>query len=88
MIGKLAKSKAGHDKDQIYLIIQEDKDFVYLVDGKIKKIENPKKKKKKHIQIINCYENVELTNRLLSSETITNEEVKYTIKISQNKNQI
>ena len=88
MIGKLAKSKAGHDKDQFYFIIQEDKEFVYLVDGKIKKVENPKKKKKKHIQIIHCYENVELTNRLLSSETITNEEVKYAIKISQNNNQI
>ena len=51
-IGMLAKSKAGHDKGQVYVIYNVDETYVYLVDGKNKTIENPKKKKKKHIQII------------------------------------
>ena len=45
MVGKFAKSKAGHDKDQIYVILKEDAEYVYLVDGKLKTIEKPKKKK-------------------------------------------
>ena len=50
--GMLAKSKAGHDKGKIYIIYELDETYVYLVDGIIRKIENPKRKKRKHVQII------------------------------------
>ena len=33
MIGKFATSKAGHDKTKLYIIIKEDAEYVYLVDG-------------------------------------------------------
>lgn len=52
MTGKLAISKAGHDKDHLYVIVKEDADFVYLADGELKKTDSPKKKNKKHVQII------------------------------------
>lgn len=52
MIGELATSKAGHDKDRLYLIIGEEGECVYLCDGRLRGVEHPKKKKKKHIQII------------------------------------
>lgn len=52
MVGMLAKSKAGHDKENIYVIFQEDDAYVYLVDGRIRTMDKPKKKRKKHIQII------------------------------------
>ena len=51
-IGMLAKSKAGHDLGKIYVIVNEDEEYVYLCDGKIRTLEKLKKKKKKHIQII------------------------------------
>ena len=56
--GMLARSKAGHDKAQMYIIKEVDDTYVYLVDGRIRtlgqqrKIDNPKKKKKKHVQIV------------------------------------
>ena len=50
--GMLAKSLAGHDEGQIYVIVAADQEYVYLADGKIRLIEKPKKKKKKHVQII------------------------------------
>lgn len=50
--GMLARSKAGHDKGKVYVIYELDETDVYLVDGKIRTKENPKKKKKKHVQII------------------------------------
>jgi len=49
---RMAKSKAGHDKDQIYVIIKEDREYVYLADGKYRSVGNPKRKNKKHIQMI------------------------------------
>ena len=50
--GMLAKSKAGHDKGQVYVIYEMDETYVYLVDGKIRGIEKPKRKKRKHVQVI------------------------------------
>ena len=47
MLGEFATSKAGHDKDRLYMIVGED-----LCDGRLRGVEHPKKKKKKHIQII------------------------------------
>lgn len=79
MVGKFAKSKAGHDKNQIYVILKEDAEYVYLVDGKFKTIEKPKKKKKKHIQII-LKEDENVSNKLKQDEMLINEEIKVAIK--------
>ena len=50
MVGMFARSKAGHDKDSLYVIIEESEDFYLLCDGDKRKLSNPKKKNKKHIQ--------------------------------------
>ena len=52
MIGMLASSKAGHDRRQIYVIIGEDDEYVYLADGRNRTVDRPKKKNRKHIQLI------------------------------------
>ena len=52
MTGMLAVSKAGHDKRKLYVIAGEDSEYVYLADGRKRTAAAPKKKNKKHIQII------------------------------------
>lgn len=52
MTGMLASSKAGHDKNTVYVIIKEETAYVYLADGRTRTLETPKRKNKKHIQII------------------------------------
>ena len=47
-----AMSKAGHDKKDIYVVIREDDEYCYLVNGKTKTLAKPKKKKKIHLQLI------------------------------------
>ena len=49
---EFAKSMSGHDRNQYYLIIKKDDEFVYLVNGTTKPLTKPKKKNRKHIQII------------------------------------
>lgn len=80
MKGKLAISKSGHDKDSIYVIIKEEATDVYLVDGRLKTIEKPKKKNKKHIQIIKRLPE-EITNLLMQDRELRNEEIKRAIKL-------
>ena len=52
MTGMLAISRAGHDKENVYVIIEEDDEYVYLADGRNRTVSRPKKKNRKHIQII------------------------------------
>ena len=50
--GMLARSRAGHDAGALYVITEADDTYVYLVDGRIRTLDKPKKKKHRHIQII------------------------------------
>ena len=77
MIGKFATSKAGHDKTKLYIIIKEDAEYVYLVDGELKPIEKPKKKSKKHIQIIKKIAD----EQMFVNSASVNETIKRTIKL-------
>ena len=70
--GMLAKSKAGHDKGRVYVICNVDNAYVYLVDGNIRTLSNPKKKKIKHIN---------KTNTLLEfDENVSNSDVRKMLK--------
>ena len=55
MLGEFATSKAGHDKDRLYMIVGEEEEWVYLCDGRLRGVEHPKKKKKKHILIVSAH---------------------------------
>ena len=79
IVGSLAKSKAGHDKEEIFVIIKEDMEYVYLVNGKNRTLDYPKKKKKKHIQLI-MYRESSLMEKLEKNQKIINEDIKRTIK--------
>ena len=54
LIGHLVVSLAGRDKDIVCAVvgISDDDGYVLIADGKIRKVENPKKKKLKHIKPI------------------------------------
>ena len=51
-VGRLCKSLKGHDAGSIYMIYKTEGEFVWLVDGDYKKIDKPKKKRTKHISLI------------------------------------
>lgn len=80
MIGMFISSKAGHDKNTIYIIIKDEGEYVYLVDGKYKTIQKPKKKSKKHIQMIQKYVDIELIEKLKSNCKVYDEELKRALK--------
>lgn len=75
-----AKTKAGHDKNQIYFLLKEDEEYVYLVNGTTKPLEKPKKKNRKHIQLI---KNLPIEVTEVMGAGTTNENVKRAIKIYQ-----
>ena len=54
MLGKVVYSKSGRDKGRMFVIVEVvNERFVLLADGDLRKIENPKVKNIKHLQMIN-----------------------------------
>ncbi len=80
MTGQFVTSRAGHDKGTVYVVTAEEKDFVYLCDGRLKKLESPKKKRRIHVQPINRTVERELLGRLLGGGIVRDEEIRYAIK--------
>lgn len=77
--GMLALSRAGHDKDTLYVVWDVEGEYVWLADGRLKPLDKPKKKKKKHIQIIHTIPD-NLQEKLLQKETVQNEDIRRAIK--------
>ena len=50
MIADVVRSAAGRDAGQLYYVIESDESFLYLVNGKDRSLEKPKRKKRKHAQ--------------------------------------
>lgn len=53
-IGQIVKSKAGRDAGRVFLVYQViDEDYVSVIDGDLRKLSTPKRKKVKHLNIYN-----------------------------------
>ena len=78
-IGCFATSLAGHDHNNVYIIVDADDEYVYLADGKLKKVDNPKKKKLKHVQLIKRTDDT-IACRINNNVALSNEDIKYAIK--------
>lgn len=47
--GRIVKSKAGHDREDFFVVIATQGEFALIADGKHRKLQNPKKKNQKHL---------------------------------------
>ncbi len=81
MLGSFARSLAGHDKGQLYIIIEETDSLLMLADGRLRTLEKPKQKNRKHIQIVKKNCNNDIITKLQNNKKINNEEVKRAIKL-------
>lgn len=58
-VGRVVRSIAGHDSNDIFAVVGFDADYIFISDGKERRVEKPKRKNPKHI---------ELTSYMLSPE--------------------
>ena len=52
--GTIVKSVAGHDKGEFYCVAEYENSFALLINGKTKRISNPKRKSLKHFEVLEC----------------------------------
>lgn len=72
LLGKIVLSNAGRDKGKLFVVMSiVDRDYVFIANGKLRRIENPKKKKIKHLKITSLQ--IEgICDKIKANEKITN----------------
>ena len=71
----IVKSTAGRDKGKFFFVLAEEEDVLLLADGKTRKLENPKRKKRKHTEFAARYQ-CRVAEKIRSGEKITNSELR------------
>ena len=71
----LIVSKAGRDKGQLFFVIDADEQYVYLADGKSRRLEKPKRKKRKHIEQIPRTES-RIAEKIRNGDKVLNSELR------------
>lgn len=84
--GAMCRSLAGHDKDEVYVIIEEAKEYVSLVNGVSRPLAKPKRKKRKHVQIIYNHKEWECRS-LIEDGRISDEKIRDMIRIYKRRGQ-
>ncbi len=76
MLGQVVCSKAGRDEGRFFIIIGiVDDKYVLVSDGDLRRFENPKKKKIKHLDITSIILEA-LSKKLKDSIKVTNAEIR------------
>ena len=83
-LGSIVQSLAGRDKGVLFLVVGVEDNYFYLVDGDIRKVENPKLKKIKHVELTRYFD-ANMAERITNKNKITNHDVKRVIREIQEK---
>jgi len=78
-LGQIVKSTAGRDSGEYFIIVQVNELYVYLVDGTTRRLETPKKKKKKHLQITHAVAQ-NIADKLINDEKLSNADIRRALK--------
>ena len=68
LLGRVVRSVKGRDKGMYFAVIGEDENYLVLADGKKRRLENPKHKKPKHVEIQNILLEEVLCGKLTDKE--------------------
>ena len=74
----IVTSTAGRDKGEVFFVLATEGDFLLLADGKTRPVERPKRKRRKHVELVQegCGP---AADKIRSSEKITNSELRKAI---------
>ena len=74
----IVKSIAGRDQGKYFFVLDVDGEFLLLADGKTRKLESPKRKKRKHTELV-LHSDCRVAEKIRGEEKITNSELRRTL---------
>ena len=76
----IVRSEAGRDKGKLFIVLAVEGEYLLLADGKSRKAESPKRKKRRHVQFVAADDN-RLSHKIKSEEKITNSELRRALAV-------
>lgn len=74
-VADIVLSLTGRDKGLLLLVVAEEGDFLYLANGRARRAENPKRKRRRHISRLGvCDERTR--QKLAEAGRLTNSEIR------------
>ena len=74
----LVEATAGREKGKLYFVMETDGDYLLLADGKSRRVEAPKRKKRKHVRFI-ADSDGRAAGKIRGNERVTNSELRKAI---------
>ena len=85
-VSDLVISLAGRDRDEVMLVVREEENFLWLANGKLRRAEKPKRKKRRHTTFVaHCDERTR--EKLLTTGLLTNSDIRKALSIWAGENQ-
>ena len=81
--GNVVLSKMGRDKGGFFVVLRTEEDYVYMSNGTTRKVDNPKKKKMKHLRET-AGNNDFVAKKLAAGEKVTNTELRRELEDYEN----
>jgi ribosomal protein L14E/L6E/L27E len=72
---QIVRSLAGHDRGELFCVMDTEDDFLFLADGKHRKVENPKRKRVKHVESVGEYSHPTI-EKLRAGQPVGNQELR------------
>ena len=76
----IVRSDAGRDKGKLFYVLSVDGEYLLLADGKSRKLESPKRKKRRHVRFVSSME-TRASAMITGEEKITNSELRRALAV-------
>ena len=74
----IVKAATGRDKGKLFFVLEAEGDFLLLADGKTRRLERPKRKKRKHV-IFQARFDCRTAEKIRSGEKLANSDLRKTL---------
>ena len=76
----IVQSDAGRDKGKLFFVLDVEGEYLLLADGKSRKVEAPKRKKRRHVRFVSLKE-TRVSAKITGEEKITNSELRRALAV-------
>ena len=76
----IVRSNAGRDRGKLFCVMRVEGEYLLLADGKSRKVESPKRKKRRHVLFV-AADDTRLSEKIKSDVKITNSEIRRTLAV-------
>ena len=76
----IVQSDAGRDKGKLFFVLDVEGEYLLLADGKSRKVESPKRKKRRHVLYV-ASEDTRVSEKIKGEEKITNSELRRALAV-------